>query len=53
MPIDSHSEAGRGDLKSAKYLRQEQLLKFQCQQPYFILDKPESGLNIQNTGIVL
>ena len=28
-------------------------LKFQCQPLYFILDKPERGLNVQNVGIVL
>ena len=53
MLVASHSEAGRGDSKWAKYPRQDQSSKCRCQPLCFILDKPERGLNGQNTGIVL
>ena len=53
MPIASHSEAGRGDYKWAKYPRQDQPSPKFCQPLYFILDKPERGLDVQNPGIVL
>ena len=58
MPVASHSEADRGDSKWAKYPRQDHKKRL-CQPlyygvyNYFILDNPERGLNMLNTGIVL
>ena len=43
MPIASHSEAGRGDSKLAKYLRQDQQSRCWCQPLYFILDKQKGA----------
>ena len=49
MPLATHSEAGRGDSKLAKYPWQDQYSKFRCQPLYFILDNPERGFKVLHT----
>ena len=48
----SHSEAGRGDLESAKYPRQDQE-SIKVSTTLLHPGQPRKGLNVQNTGIVL